>query len=123
MRMLGLFIVVRSCLLSLQSKSHPCGASLILAEQVFSLWSKSSPCRASLLLAEQVFKDLKLGGQVWAFVLLGAPHKEWALPSLGPWIWACWARQALSHILSSSTTNITDDGDGSQTSKPTSNSL
>ena len=76
---------------SLQSKSPPCRTSLILAEQVFSLWSKSSPCRASLLLVEQVFKNLKLGGQVWAFVPSGAPHKEWALPSLGPWTWAYWA--------------------------------
>ena len=133
--MLGLFIVVRSCLLveqvsSLQSKSSPCGASLLLMEQVFSLWSKSSPCRASLILAEQVFslwsksspyraslllveqifKNLKLGGQVWAFVLSGAPHKEWALPSLGPWTWACWARQALSHILSSSVAFFTPFG-------------
>ena len=73
-----------------------------LVEQVSPLQSKSHPCRASLLLVEQVFKNLKLGGQVWAFVLSGAPHKEWALPSLGPWTWACWARQALSHILSSS---------------------
>ena len=70
----------------------------------FLVESKSHPCRASLLLAEQVFKNLKLGGQVWAFVLSGAPHKEWALPSLGPWTWTCWACQALSHILSSSPT-------------------
>ena len=60
-----------------------------LVEQVSSLQSKSSLCGASLLLVEQVFKNLKLGGQVWAFVLPGAPHKEWALPSLGPWTWAC----------------------------------
>ena len=70
---------------SLQSKSFPCGASLLLVEQVSSLQSKSSPCGASLLLIEQVFKNLKLGEQVWAFVLSGAPHKEWTLPSLGPW--------------------------------------
>ena len=89
---------------SLQSKSFPCGASLLLVEQVSSLQSKSSPCGASLLLVEQVFKNLKLGGQVWAFVLSGAPYKEWTLPSLGPWTWTCWARQALSHILSSSIT-------------------
>ena len=62
-----------------------------LVEQVSPLQSKSHPCRASLLLVEQVFKNLKLGGQVWAFVLSGTPHKEWALPSLGPWTWACWA--------------------------------
>ena len=77
---------------SLLSKSHPCRASFLLVEQVSFLWSKSHPCRASLLLVEQVFKNLKLGGQVWAFVLSGAPHKEQALPSLGPWTWACWAR-------------------------------
>ena len=47
-----------------------------LVEQVSSLQSKSSPCGASLLLVEQVFKDLKLGGQVWAFVLLGAHTKD-----------------------------------------------
>ena len=75
-------------------------------EQVSSLQSKSSPCGASLLLVEQVFKDLKLSGQVWAFVLLWAPHKEWALTSLRPWTWACWARQALSHILSFSLTEF-----------------
>ena len=73
-----------------------------LVEQVSSLQSKSPPCRASLLLVEQVFKNLKLGGQVQAFVLSWAPHKEWALPSLGPWTWAYQARQALSHNLSSS---------------------
>ena len=95
---------------SLQSKSFPCGASLLLVEQASSLQSKSSPCGASLLLVEQVFKNLKLGGQVWVFVLSGAPHKEWALPSLGPWTWACWARQALSHILSSSAAPFTPFG-------------
>ena len=108
---------------SLQSKSHPCRASLLLVEQahpcraslllvgqVSSLQSKSSPCGASLLLVEQVFKNLRLGGQVWAFVLSGTPHKEWALPSLGPWTWACWARQALSHILSSSAALFTPFG-------------
>ena len=104
-RMLGLFVVVRPLLLSLQSKSSPCRTSLILAEQVFFLWPKSFPCRASLLLieqvfslqskscpcglspflAEQVFKNLKCGGQVWALVLSGAPHKEWAWPFIGPW--------------------------------------
>ena len=40
--------------LSLQSKSSPCRASLILAAQVLSLQSKSSPCRTSLALAAQV---------------------------------------------------------------------
>ena len=38
----GAFIVVRSCLLSLQSKSSLCRTSLILAAQVLSLQSKSS---------------------------------------------------------------------------------
>ena len=98
----GAFIVVRSYLLSLQPKSFPCRASLILVGQVFSLWDKSCPCSPSPFLAEQVFRNLKRGGQVWTFVLSGAPHKEWTRPFLGPWTWACWARQALSHILSSS---------------------
>ena len=50
----GAFIVVRSCLLSLQPKSFPYRASLILVEQVLSLQPKSFPYRASLLLVEQV---------------------------------------------------------------------
>ena len=100
----GAFIVVRSCLLSLQPKSFLCRASLILVGQVFSLQGKSCPCSPSPFLAEQVFKNLKRGGQVWAFVLSGTPHKEWAQPSFGPWTWIRWARQALSHILSSSST-------------------
>ena len=108
----GAFIVVRPFLLSLQSKPSPCRASLLLAEQVFSLQrlvgqvfslqDKSCPCSPSPFLAEQVFKNLKRGGQVWALVLSGAPHKEWARSFIGPWTWACWAHQALSHILSSS---------------------
>ena len=88
--------------LSLQSKSSSCRASLLLVGQVFSLQSKSCPCGPSPFLAQQVFKNLKRGGQVWALVLSGAPHKEWAWPFIGPWTWACWARQALYHILSSS---------------------
>ena len=88
--------------LFLQTKSFPCRASLILVGQVFSLWDKSCPCNPSPFLAEQVFRNLKRGGQVWAFVLSGTPHKEWARPSFGPWTWSRWARQALSHILSSS---------------------
>ena len=55
-----------------------------LVEQVFSLQSKSHPCRASLFLAEQVFKNLKLGGQVWAFVLSGAHTKDGLYL-----LWAC----------------------------------
>ena len=55
-------------------------------------------------LAEQVFRNLKRGEQVWALALSGALHKEWARPSLGPLTWAYQARQALSHILSSSKT-------------------
>ena len=62
---------------SLQSKSHPCRASLsslqskplILVEQV------SHPCRASFL---------KRGGQVWAFVLSGAHAKDGLYL-----LWAC----------------------------------
>ena len=55
-----------------------------LVEQVSSLQSKSSPCRASFILVEQVFKNLKLGGQVWAFGLSGA-HTKNGLYLL----WAC----------------------------------
>ena len=98
----GAFIVVRPLPLSLQSKPYPCRASLLLAEQVFSLQDKSCPCSPSPFLAEQVFRNLKRGGQVWAFILSGAPHKEWARPFIGPWTWACWAHQALSYILPSS---------------------
>ena len=94
---------------SLQSKSHPCRASFILAEQASSLQSKPHPCRASFILVEQVSSlqskphpcrasFLKLGGQVWVFVLSGAHTKDGLYL-----LWACWARQALSHILSSST--------------------
>ena len=71
----GLFIVVRSCLLSLQSKPHPCRASLLLVEQASSLQGKPPPCRASFL---------KLGGQVWAFVLSGARTKDGLYL-----LWAC----------------------------------
>ena len=78
----GAFIVVRSCLFSLQPKSFPCRASLILVGQVFSLQDKSCPCSPSPFLVEQVFRDLKRGGQVWAFILSGTPHKEWARPFL-----------------------------------------
>ena len=42
--------------------------------------------------------NLKRGGQVWAFVSSGTPHKEWARPPFGPWAWTRWARQALSPI-------------------------
>ena len=58
----GAFIVVRSCLFSLQPKSFPCRASLILVGQVFSLQDKSCPCSPSPFLAEQVFRNLKRGG-------------------------------------------------------------
>ena len=106
----GAFIVVRSCLFSLQPKSFPCRASLILVGQVFSLQDKSCPCSPSPFLAEQVFRDLKRGGQVWAFILSGTPHKEWARPSFGPWTWTRWAHQALSHIISSSAAPFTPFG-------------
>ena len=46
-----------------------------LVEQVSSLQSKSHPCSASFL---------KLGGQVWAFVLLGAHTKDGLYL-----LWAC----------------------------------
>ena len=46
-----------------------------LVEQVSSLQSKSPPCRASFL---------KLGGQVWAFVLSGAHTKDGLYL-----LWAC----------------------------------
>ena len=75
MRMLGLFIVVRSCPLveqvsSLWSKSHPCRASFLLVEQVSFLWSKSHPCRASLLLVEQVSSLLSKFHPCWASLIL-----------------------------------------------------
>ena len=66
-----------------------------LVEQVSSLQSKSSPCRASLQESKTWWASLGLRS-------VRGPHKEWALPSLGLWTWACWARQTLSHILSSS---------------------
>ena len=87
---------------SLQSKPLPCRASLLLAEQASSLQGKPPPCRASFL---------KLGGQVWAFVLSGARTKDglyllWACKhgpvDMGLWTWASWACQALLHISSSS---------------------
>ena len=91
---------------SLQSKSHPCRASFNLAEQVSSLQSKFHPCRASFILVEQVSSlQSKFSETWWASLGLRSirgPHKGWALPSLGLWTWAYWARQALSHILSSS---------------------
>ena len=89
------FIVVRSCLLSLQSKPF------ILAEQA------SHPCRASFSSLQSKFSE------TWQASLglrpVRGPREGWALPSSGLWTWACWARQwaywarqALSHILSSS---------------------
>ena len=77
-----------------------------LVEQVSSLQSKPHPCRASLILVEQASSlQSKLSETWWASLGLRSvrgPHKGWALPSLGLWTWACWARQALSHIISSS---------------------
>ena len=77
-----------------------------LVEQVSSLQSKSHPCRASFILVEQVSSlQSKFSETWWASLGLRSvrgPHKGWALPSLGLWTWAYWARQALSHILSSS---------------------
>ena len=54
------FIVMRSCLLSLQPKSFPCRTSLFLAGQVFSLQDKSSPYRASLQESETWWTSLGL---------------------------------------------------------------
>ena len=88
---------------SLQSKSYPCRASLTLAEQVFSLQSKSLSCRASFQESETQWASLGL-------CFVRGPHKGWALPSLGLWRWACWARQALSHIISSSAAPFTPFG-------------
>ena len=81
----------------------------ILVEQV------SHPCRASPSSLQSKFSETW-----WASLGLDpvrGPRGRWALPSLGLWSWAywarkwaCWARQALSHILSSSgvqTINIT----------------
>ena len=56
----GAFIVVRSCLLSSQSKSSPCRTSLVLTAQVLSLQSKSYPCRASLQESETWWASLDL---------------------------------------------------------------
>ena len=78
----SLFLVGQ--VLFLQPKSFPCRASFILVGQVFSLWDKTCPCSPSPFLVEQVFKNLKRGGQVWAFVLSGAPHKKWVRPYFGP---------------------------------------
>ena len=92
---------------SLQSKSHPCRASFILAEQVSSLQSKLHPCRASFILVEQVFplqsklhpckaSFLKRGGQVWAFVLSGAHTKDGLYL-----LWACGHRPVDMGLLGS----------------------
>ena len=70
-----------------------------LVEQTSSLQSKSSPCRASFQESESWWASLGLRSA-------RGPHKEWALPSLGLWTWACWARQALSHVLTSSSYNV-----------------
>ena len=66
----------------------------ILVEQV------SHPCRASFSKTWWASLDLDP---------VRGPREGWALPSLGLWSWAywarkwaCWARQALPHILSSS---------------------
>ena len=106
---------MRSYLLSLQSKPlilveqvpYPCRASLsslqskplILAEQ------DSYPCRASLSSLQNKFLETW-----WASLGLRpveGPRGGWALPSLGLWIWAYWAYQALFHILSSSAAPFT----------------
>ena len=47
--------------LSLQSKSPPCRASLLLAAQVLSLQGKSPSCSPSPFLTGQVFRNLKRG--------------------------------------------------------------
>ena len=74
-----------------------------LVEQVFSLQSKFPPCRASFQESETWWASLGLRS-------IRGPHKGWALPSLGLWTWACWARQALSHIISSSAAPFTPFG-------------
>ena len=69
----------------------------ILVEQA------SHPCRASLSSLQSKFSETW-----WASLGLcpvRGPCEGWALPSLGLWSWAYWARQAISHILSSSFTN------------------
>ena len=59
--------------LSLQSKSSPCRASLILATQVLSLQSKSSPCRTSLILATQVLSLQSKSSGIWNVVGKSGP--------------------------------------------------
>ena len=90
-----------------EQTSYPCRASFLSLQSkpLILVKQASHPCRTSFL---------KHGGQVWAFVLSGAHVKGWALPSLGLWIWAYWARQwahwayqALSHILPSSAAPFT----------------
>ena len=92
-----------------EQASYPCRASslslqskpLILVEQASHL------CRASLSSLQNKFLETW-----WASLgprPVGGPREGWALPSLGLWTWANWARQraywayqALFHILSSS---------------------
>ena len=77
----------------------------------FRVEQASHPCRASLSSLQSKFSETW-----WASLGLRpvrGPREGWALPSLGLWTWAYWARQwarpwahwarqALSHILSSS---------------------
>ena len=99
----GLFIVVRSCLLSLQSKPHN------LAEQATqACWtSLSGLLDKPFLLVEQVSRNVV--GKSGPSSRLGTHAKGWALPSLGMCMWISWTRQwaywaywALFHNLSSS---------------------
>ena len=103
----GLFIVVRSCLLSLQSKPHK------LAEEVIqTCWtSLSGLLDKPLLLVEQVFWNVM--GKSGPSSRLGAHAKGCALPLSGMWMrtswtrqqahWACWALFHNLHNLPSST--------------------
>ena len=99
----GLFIVVRSCLFSLQSKPHK------LAEQATqACWtSLSGLLDKPFLLVEQVSRNVV--GKSGPSSRLGAHARGWALPSLGMCMWISWTRQwaywaywALFHNLSSS---------------------
>ena len=71
--------------LSLQSKSSPCRASLILAAQVVSLQSKSSLCRTSLILAAQVLSLQSKSSPCRTSLVLAA--QVLSLQSKSPGIW------------------------------------
>ena len=104
----GLFIVLRSCLLSLQSKPPK------LAEEATQACctSLSGLLDKPFFLVEQVSRNVV--GKSGPSSRLGAHAKGWALPSLGMCMWISWTRQwaywgyrALFHNLSSSAAPFT----------------